>query len=51
MGRFGVSEWRLVGGCLGERVWVNGEGVRVREERERVKWWAALRRRVRRCEW
>jgi hypothetical protein len=46
---FALSEWRLVSEHEGKRVWVNSEGVRVREER--LSWWAALRKCVKRQDW
>ncbi|KAF3032144.1 hypothetical protein E8E11_001660 [Didymella keratinophila] len=47
--KFTLSEWRLVSEDKGKRVWVNFEGVRVREER--LSWWAALRKRAKRSNW
>ncbi|KAF3047081.1 hypothetical protein E8E12_011082 [Didymella heteroderae] len=46
--RFLLSEWRLVGEYQGKRVWVNAEGVRVREE---DSLWASFSNRVKKRAW
>lgn len=45
---FTLSEWRLVSEHKGQRVWVNDNGVRVREE---DAWWGSLTNRGKRHEW